>query len=170
MPLSSRALIGVAFLVSAFASAPGIAQAEESSKVVSDGNRVSIEYTLKLADGSTADTNVGGEALVYVQGQSQILPALEAELLGLKIGDSKQVSLTAAQGYGEVDPGLFQTVPASAVPEGGRKVGTELVAETPSGQRVVRVHEVKGEEIVMDLNHPLAGQALEFDIKIVAIE
>ena len=170
MPLSTRALIGVALFLVASAPAPANEQAEEKPKVVSDGNRVSIEYTLKLADGSTADTNVGGEALVYVQGQSQILPALEAELLGLAVGDTKQVSLTAAQGYGEVDEGLFQTVPATAVPEGGRTVGTELVAQTPSGQRVVRVHEVKGEEIVMDLNHPLAGQALEFDIKILAVE
>ncbi len=139
--------------------------------MVSDGNRVSIEYTLKLDDGSTADTNVGGEALIYVHGESQILPALEGELLGLKVGDTKQVSLTAAQGYGEVDASLFQTVPTSAVPEGARTVGTELVAQSASGQpRAVRVHEVKGEEIVMDLNHPLAGQALHFDIKILAIE
>ena len=170
MPLSSRALVGAALLVSAIGLGHANAQAEETPTVVSEGDRISIEYTLKLADGSTADTNVGGEALIYVQGQSQILPALEAELLGLEVGDTKQVSLSAAQGYGEVDQDLFQTVPASAVPEDARTVGTQLVAQTPSGQRLVRVHEVMGEEIVMDLNHPLAGQALEFDVKILAIE
>jgi FKBP-type peptidyl-prolyl cis-trans isomerase SlyD len=52
--------------------------------VIQDGSTVGIEYTLKLEDGSTADTNVGGEPLVYVQGEQQILPALEAQLLGMK--------------------------------------------------------------------------------------
>jgi len=139
--------------------------------VVTDGQRVSIEYTLKLADGTVADTHVGGEAMTYVQGENQILPALEKELLGMKVGESKHVSLTAADGYGEVDASLFQTAPASAIPEDARKVGTTLLAQSQSGeQRPVRVHEVKDEEIVLDLNHPLAGQALDFDVKILAIE
>lgn len=149
----------------------GSARAEEQTTVVTDGQRVSIEYTLKLADGSVADTNVGGEPLSYTQGASQILPALESQLLGMKIGESKQVSLTAAQGYGEVDDALFQTVPASAVPEEARKVGAQLLAQSSTGQpRPVRVHEVAGEEIVIDLNHPLAGEALAFEVKILAIE
>ena len=139
--------------------------------MVTDGARVSIEYTLKLDDGSVADSNVGGDALTYQQGASQILPALEKELLGMKVGDSKQVALTAAQGYGEVDSSLFQSAPASAIPEDARKAGTQLLADSGSGQpRPVRVHEVNGEEIVIDLNHPLAGQALAFDVKILAIE
>ena len=139
--------------------------------MIIDGSRVSIEYTLTLSDGSVADTNVGGEALIYEQGASQILPALEAALLGLAVGDSKQVSLDAAQGYGEVDSQLFQKVPASAVPEDARTVGTQLMARSPSGEtQPVRVHALEGEEIVMDLNHPLAGQALVFEVKIVAID
>lgn len=169
MPFSSRALFGTTLLLAAFGL--GRAEAQEEPSVVADGKSVSIEYTLKLSDGSVADTNVGGEALSYVQGAHQMLPALESELLGMKVGESKQVSLSAADGYGEVDESLFQTVPASAVPEDARKVGTELLAQSPSGQpRPVRVHEIKGEEIVMDLNHPLAGEALDFDVKILAIE
>jgi len=88
------------------------------------------------------------------------------------VGDSKQVALTAANGYGEIDQLLFQTVPASAVPEEARKVGVQLMAQSGQGDgaRPVRVHELKGEEIVMDFNHPLAGQALNFDVKILAVE
>ena len=88
------------------------------------------------------------------------------------MGDSKQVALTAANGYGEIDQLLFQTVPASAVPEEARKVGVQLMAQSGQGDgaRPVRVHELKGEEIVMDFNHPLAGQALNFDVKILAVE
>ena len=144
-------------------------QAEEP--VIADGSQVSIEYTLTLTDGTVADTNVGGEALVYKQGTSQILPALEKQLSGLKVGESKQVSLTAGDSYGAVDPALFQAVPLASIPEDARTPGTQLVAQAPTGeQRPVRVHEVKGEEIIIDLNHPLAGQALRFDIKVLAIE
>jgi FKBP-type peptidyl-prolyl cis-trans isomerase 2 len=171
LPFTSRALFGAILFVWAIGCGSSIAQEEEKSTVVTDGDRVSIEYTLTLADGTVADTNVGGEVLTYTQGESQILPALETQMLGMKVGESKQVSLTAAEGYGEVNEELYQTVPASAVPEDARTVGTELLAQTPSGeQRPVRVHEVKGEEIVMDLNHPLAGKALEFDIKILSID
>ena len=153
------------------ASAAEEAQAGAASDVVSEGNRVSIEYTLKLDDGNVADSNVGGEALTYEQGAGQLLPALEQELLGLKIGDTKQVSLTAAQAYGEVDQALYHAVPAESVPEDARTVGTQLVAQAPTGeQQLVRVHEVSAEEVVMDLNHPLAGQALHFDVKILAIQ
>jgi FKBP-type peptidyl-prolyl cis-trans isomerase 2 len=171
VPFSSRALLGTVLFVWAVGCGPSIAQQEEKSAVVTDGNRVSIEYTLKLADGTVADSNVGGEALTYTQGESQILPALETQMLGMKVGDSKQVSLTAAEGYGEVNEELYQTVPSSAVPEDARTVGAELVAQTPTGeQRPVRVHEVNGEEIIMDLNHPLAGKTLEFDVKVLAID
>lgn len=139
--------------------------------MVSNGQTVSIEYTLKLADGTIADTNVGGEALSYVQGGDQILPGLERQLLGMEVGESKRVSLSAAEGYGEVDDALFQTVPASAVPEDARKAGTPLVAKSSSGQpRPVRVHEVQGDEIVLDFNHPLAGEALAFEIRILAVD
>jgi FKBP-type peptidyl-prolyl cis-trans isomerase SlyD len=139
--------------------------------VIANGHRVSIEYILTLADGTIADSNVGGPALTYEHGAGQILPALEKELLGLSVGDSRQVTLTAAEGYGEVDPSLFRTVPASQIPEAAREVGAQVTAESSAGeQRRVRVLELKGDEIVVDLNHPLAGQLIAFDVKILAIE
>jgi FKBP-type peptidyl-prolyl cis-trans isomerase SlyD len=169
--ISPRAVFAVALFLATLGPGRASAQEEEETTVVTDGHHISIEYTLKLADGTVADSNVGREAMTYVQGEHQILPALEEELLGMKVGETKQVSLTAAEGYGEIDESLFQTTPISAIPEDARQVGTVLVAQAPSGQqRPVRVHEVKGDEIVLDLNHPLAGQALNFDIKILSIE
>ena len=147
------------------------AQEEGNEVVIADGSRVSIEYTLTTNEGEVADTNVGEEALVYEQGHSQILPALESALLGLSVGDAKQVTIPPEQGYGAVDSELFQTIPASAVPEEARQVGVQLMAQSQAGQsRPVRVHEIKGEEIVIDLNHPLAGETLNFDVRIIAIE
>lgn len=171
MSRASRALLSIGTALLLLATGSQLHAEEEQAQVVAEGSRVSIEYTLSLADGSVADTNVGGQPLIYQQGASQILPALETQLSGLAVGDSKQVSLTASEGYGEVDPNLFQDVPAAEIPEEARVVGITLVAQAPNGQqRPVRVHEVKEEQIVLDLNHPLAGQALSFDVKILAIE
>lgn len=145
-------------------------QDTEEPRVVEEGRRVAIEYTLTV-DGEVADTNVGGEPVVFEQGNHQILPALEEALEGLSPGDTKEVSLSAEEGYGPVDPERFETIPAESVPEEARKAGAQLMARTPEGQPLpVRVHEVKGEEIVMDFNHPLAGRPLHFDIKILEVQ
>lgn len=139
--------------------------------MIEKGNAVSIEYTLKLSDGTTVDTNVGEDPLVYTQGESEILPVLEEALLGLKVDDTKQVQLTPEQGYGVIDPAGYQEVEFDVVPEDAREVGTMLVATAPDGQeQPIRVREVKEETVVLDFNHPLAGEALNFDIKILSIE
>ena len=139
--------------------------------MVENGRQISIEYTLTLDDGSTADTNVGEEPLTYVQGDGEILEALEAALEGLDVDDEKQVRIAAEQGYGLVDPDAFDRVDLDAIPVDARHVGAMLVAEDEDGnQQSVRVHEIGAEEIVLDLNHPLAGQALNFAVRIVAIE
>lgn len=139
--------------------------------MIEEGSKVSIEYTLTLDDGTTADSNVGEDPLVYSQGQHEILPALEEALIGLQVGETKKVQLTAEEGYGLVDPDGFQDVEPDVVPEDARTVGTMLVASDPEGnQQPIRVHEVGEDKIVLDFNHPLAGQSLNFDIKIVAVE
>jgi FKBP-type peptidyl-prolyl cis-trans isomerase SlyD len=138
--------------------------------MIEDGKQVGIEYTLTLDDGTQIDSNVGGEPLVYQHGAHQILPALEEALAGLKVGDTKQVALTAEQGYGPVRQEGFQEVDAGLIPEEARVAGTMLVADDGSGnKRPVRVHEVKDDKVVMDLNHPLAGQALKFAVRVTAI-
>ncbi|UCE84706.1 MAG: FKBP-type peptidyl-prolyl cis-trans isomerase [Deltaproteobacteria bacterium] len=164
----------VTFLVASLCALPiaaAFAGEKEKPIVVEDGKQVSIEYTLTLADGSTADSNVGGEPLQYEQGSGRILPALEAQLAGLKVNESKHVELSADEGYGPVNPEAFQEVEAVQIPEEARSVGAVLLASSDSGQqRPVRVHEVREDKVVLDLNHPLAGESLIFDVKILAIE
>ena len=139
--------------------------------MIEHGRTVSIEYTLTLDDGSTADTNVGEEPLVYTQGGGEILDALEAALAGLDVDDEKQVRILAEQGYGPVDPDAFDQVALEDIPEDAREVGAMLVAEDSEGnQRSVRVHEVRADGVVLDMNHPLAGEALNFAVRIVAID
>lgn len=144
---------------------------DEERKVVKDGSKVSIDYTLKLEDGTVADSSAGDEPLVYEQGAGQMLPALEQKLAGLAVGEERQVTLPPEQGYGPVQEELFQAVPVEQIPEDARQAGAILVAQDSEGkQRRVRVHEVRETEIVIDLNHPLAGKTLLFDVKVVAIE
>ena len=141
------------------------------SNVVEDGKTIGIEYTLTLADGTVADSNVGGEALTYTQGESQILPTLEQALSGHAVGDEIDVQIAAADGYGDHDPELRREVPAEQIPEEAREVGQVLVGQGPEGQPVqVTVHEVQGDSIVLDFNHPLAGQDLSFKVKVMSVE
>lgn len=139
--------------------------------MIEKGSSVSIEYTLKLNDGTTVDTNVGEDPLTYTQGNSEILPALELALTEDGVGDTRTVQLTAEEGYGAVNLEAFQEVELEMVPEDARTVGTMLVATDPEGQQQpIKVHEVREATIVLDFNHPLAGEALSFNVKILAIE
>ncbi len=144
---------------------------DKESKVVEEGSKVSIEYTLKLDDGTTADSSEGRAPMVYTQGSNEILPALEAALLGLAVDQSKQVKLSSSDGYGEIDEEAFRQVELSLIPEEAREAGTTLVGGAPDGsRRPVRVVEIKDETAVIDFNHPLAGQNLTFDVKIIAVQ
>lgn len=137
---------------------------------ISNGSEVGIEYTLTLADGTVADTNVGKDPLVFTQGAGQILPAMENALVGLSEGDTREVNIPAAEGYGEVDPQAFETVAHDQIPENARQVGAVLVASMGDGsQRQVRVHEVENDHVVIDFNHPLAGEDLSFDVRVVSV-
>lgn len=137
---------------------------------ITNGDQVGIEYTLTLKDGTTVDSNVGKEVLIYTQGEQRILLKLQEALLGSKVGDNKRVNLAASDAYGPVNPQAFQQIPIDQVPEEARKPNTILQASTPDGQRTrIRVHEVHQDYIVIDGNHPLAGQDLTFDVTIISI-
>ncbi|MEE4184321.1 MAG: FKBP-type peptidyl-prolyl cis-trans isomerase [Gammaproteobacteria bacterium] len=145
---------------------PVSAIAEESKPMITAGNQVSFEYTLSVS-GEVVESNKGQAPLTYTQGGGQILPALESELEGLTVGDEKSVSLAAADGYGEVNPEAFQEVPADRIPEDARVVGAML--QSPEYPGPIRVAEVREEVVVLDLNHPMAGKDLQFDITIVDV-
>src|SRR5262245_39619094 len=131
------------------------------SEPIGDGDKVSLEYTLK-ADGKTVDSNVGKDPMVYTQGGHEILPALEKSLIGLKAGDTKKVKISVEDGFGKVHPEGVRNVPKDKIPEAARKKGAMLRAEGPDGQPMMaRVTEIRGDTIVVDFNHPLAGKNLE---------
>lgn len=140
-------------------------------KKVEDGKRVSLEYTLRLDDQSVVESNVGKPPLQYTHGSHEIIPGLEQALSGLDEGDVQQVTVAPEDAYGPVKPEGFHEIEKSRVPEGARKVGAQLVARDQEGhERRLRVHEVRDDTLVVDLNHPLAGKTLIFDVKVLAVE
>jgi FKBP-type peptidyl-prolyl cis-trans isomerase SlyD len=128
---------------------------------------VTIHYTLKDDAGTVIDSSSGGEPLAYLHGHGNIVAGLERELTGKNTGDSLSVKITPAEGYGEYDPGLTQTVPRRSL-RGIKDVqpGMHLRAQTEEGTRTVTVTRVVGDMVTLDGNHPLAGKNLNFEIQI----
>src|SRR6188474_3238169 len=147
------------------------AEKAKNDRVVKDGMEVSLDYTLKTPDGKTLETSKGREPLRYLHGQKMMIPGLEKELTGMKVGGEKHVTIKPEDAYGAIDSKAFQEVPKEKIPVNGLKVGAILAAKSPEGRVIpMRIHEIKDKTVVMDMNHPLAGKTLVFDVKVVDIE
>ncbi len=147
------------------------AAAAEKTVVVEEGRRVLIEYTLTLDDGSIAESRTGDDAVTYEQGSGPLWKGLQNALAGLAPGESKTVTLSPTQGFGSLNPDKLTVVPAEILPQEARKVGAGLYYTTDTGEKIpVRVREIRDGEIVLDANHPLAGETLHFDVRIVSVE
>ncbi len=135
------------------------------------GDTVHFHYTGTLQDGSVFDSSEGREPLAFTLGSGQIIPGLDAALDGMTVGEAKTVTIPADQAYGQRDPQARQAVPREQIPADiPLEPGTVLQMQTPDGQAIpVTVAEADDQQVVLDANHPLAGQALTFSVEIVAI-
>lgn len=135
------------------------------------GQKVSLEYTVFLDDGMQIDSNVGEDPLVFVLGSHQVFPALEQALLGLKVGDSKQVVLRAEEAYGPVVKEAFREVALETIPTEFRFEGAVLGVQDPAGGVYpIRIHQIQEQKAVLDFNHPLAGRRLKFEVRVVSAD
>lgn len=147
------------------------AETPKDDRTIKDGVMVSVEYTLKGTDGKVIETSKGKEPLKYIHGKKMMIPGLEKELTGMKVGGEKHVTVKPEDAYGPVNKNAFQEVPKENIPANGLKVGAILAAKSPEGQIVpMRVHQIKEKTVVMDMNHPMAGKTLVFDVKVVDIQ
>ncbi|HWQ69104.1 MAG TPA: peptidylprolyl isomerase [Patescibacteria group bacterium] len=147
------------------------AQVTPASPGIQIGSTVQLEYKLTDEKGTILDTNEGKEPLVYTHGQGQIIPGLEKALGGLRTGDTKHVVVPSDEAYGPIRSEAFVEIPKERIPEKLQTVGAHLVAEGKNGQPLhAFVKEIKEKTIVLDTNHPLAGKALTFDVKVVGVE
>ena len=141
-----------------------------SKDTVQDGVVVSMEYTLKI-DGEQIDSSEGQGPLQFLAGHGNIVAGLESEMKGMKVGDSKNVVVAPADGYGEFDAEAFMDVPSNQFPSDMKvEEGMELTVRDDKGEgRYARVENVEGETVRLNFNHPLAGDELHFDVKITAL-
>ena len=139
-------------------------------KIVKDNLVIAIDYTLTV-DGEVVDASEGREPLEFLQGQGNIIVGLEREVLGMKIGESKDVVVSALDGYGEADEEAFMEVPKNQLPENiPVEIGTELQIENDEGEPAyVRIESVENNIVLLNFNHPLAGKELHFAVKVISI-
>ncbi|OQW46430.1 MAG: peptidylprolyl isomerase [Proteobacteria bacterium SG_bin7] len=131
---------------------------------------VTIEYTVTGSDGNVIDTSAGRAPLAYLHGKRNIVSGLEKALSGKRTGDEFKVIVTPAEGYGERNEGLISIVPVADLAEiPDLEVGIQLQAQTPQGFRVLTVKAIENGEVTLDGNHPLAGETLNFAVKVVSI-
>ena len=137
---------------------------------VKNGDTVRVHYTGKLDDGTVFDSSRDGEPLEATLGEEMLIPGFERALLGLSVGDTITVSIAPEDAYGQASEELLLAVPrdkfpAHLVPE----KGIMLQVSTDQGEMDVRIADVTDEEVILDANHPLAGQTLTFELELMAI-
>jgi FKBP-type peptidyl-prolyl cis-trans isomerase SlpA len=135
-------------------------------------NIVKVHYTGKLDNGQVFDTSKDREPLEFKIGEGKLIPGFEIGVIGMKLQESKTIKIPHAEAYGVVKPELMIEVKNQQLPENlTPEVGMELVSKSQDGQeQIVTIAEVKEGSIVVDANHPLAGEDLTFDIELVGIQ
>lgn len=139
--------------------------------VVAPGRQVSMNYVLSI-NSESVETTQGKEPLTFVVGSKSIIPGLENQLMGMSVGQDKKIIVDPQEAYGPIDPNAFKEVPRSAMPQDTElKPGVVVEVEDPQGGSFPGVvWEVKTDSVVLNFNHPLAGQTLEFDVQILDIQ
>jgi FKBP-type peptidyl-prolyl cis-trans isomerase SlyD len=137
--------------------------------MIKKGSQVKLHYTLSVDD-EVVDSSQNDEPLSYTHGEEQIVPGLEEHLEGMGVGEKKKATVDPEKGYGLYSEEGLQAVARSAFNDpSGLKPG-DVVSGQAEGQAFeARVTEVGDEEITLDLNHPLAGKTLEFEVEIVEV-
>ena len=139
---------------------------------VKEGDLVRVHYTGKLDNGQVFDSSLEREPLEVKLGQGSLIPGFEKGLLDMEPKEKKTIVIPKEEAYGEKRKELFQSVPKSNLPEDMEpEVNMGLVATNPDGtERQLRVAEVNENDIIVDGNHPLAGQDLTFELELVEIK
>lgn len=143
------------------------------SEQVKHDSAVLVHFTLKLEDGSTAESTRGnGKPALFRLGDGSLSDALENELLGLKVGDKLAFTLAPESAFGSKSPDLVQYFSRRDFQETGiPDVGTIMLFTTRDGSEMPGVvRDVTEDSITVDFNHPLAGQHIDFDIEVLEID
>ncbi|RMD51490.1 MAG: peptidylprolyl isomerase [Ignavibacteria bacterium] len=137
---------------------------------VANDKVVSIHYTLTNKDGNVLDTSDGREPLAYIQGKQNIIPGLENALAGKDVGDKINVTIPPEEAYGQRQLELIQEIPRAAFGDIEQlEPGMQFQMQSPNGPVIITVTNVEGDKVVVDGNHPLAGESLTFDVEVMDV-
>lgn len=134
------------------------------------GRHLRFHYTLRDDAGRVLDTSRGGEPLACVEGAGQIVEGLEAALRAMRPGDRQSVIVPPEKAYGARETGLVQRVPRDRLPVDEIRPGDQFQTGPDRHAPIVTVVAIEGDQVVLDANHPLAGQTLHFDVELVAAD
>jgi len=143
---------------------------EENSMKASAGDKVKVNYTGTLSNGEQFDSSIGREPLEFDLGAGQVIPGFDKAVIGLEIGETVTVTIPADEAYGMRDDALIQQVPLEFFGEQLPEKGWMLELQSPEGQVIpATVVEINTENATLDINHPLAGEDLTFEIELVEV-
>ena len=139
---------------------------------ISVGDEVKIHYLAKLQNGEIVENTQGKEPFLVKIGSKNLIPGLEEALIGLKKGDKKKITVPPNKGFGERKENLLQEIPKSQIQEEGKEISVGEVIELryeDGNRQFVTVNEIKEDTVILDLNHPLSGEVLIFDVEVIDI-
>lgn len=138
--------------------------------MVTKNKIISMGYLLKNAEGQELDRADSNKPFSYLHGAQQIVPGLEKALEGMKIGEKKDITVPPEEGYGVENPDLRMVLDRSKFPpEMNLSIGMQFSADMGESQRVFTIKNIEGDQVMVDGNHPLAGQTLHFSVDIISI-
>ena len=138
--------------------------------MIETGSTVKVHYKGTLNDGSIFDSSEGKDPLEFQVGSGQVIRGLDAAVQLMEVGATKTVKIPRAEAYGDVRPEMIGTIPRAQFPDDFEvQAGQSLELETPQGLLVVWVTDVQDEGVTIDGNHPLAGEDLTFELKVVDV-
>ncbi len=130
---------------------------------------ITFHYTLRDAGGRVLDTSRGGAPMPFIEGSGQIIEGLEEPLRAMAAGEKRSIVVPPERGYGVRETELVQKVAKANLPVGDVKVGDQFQTGPDRQAPVVTVLAIEGDEVLLDANHPLAGQELHFEVELVAV-
>lgn len=139
---------------------------------VKENDTVKVHYTGKLTDDTIFDSSLQREPLEITLGQGMLISGFEKGLIDMKVNEKKTINIPKEEAYGDVQKELFQLVPKEHLPQDIQpEVGMGLVSKNQDGsERQLRISEVNDDSIVVDANHPLAGEDLIFELELLEIK
>jgi peptidylprolyl isomerase len=139
---------------------------------VKEGDTITVHYKGSLDDGMVFDSSEGREPLKFNVGSGEVIQGFDDGVRGMSVGERRQINIPADQAYGEYYEELVKVVPRSGFPpDTAPAIGLAFEMELPTGESMtVRIIDVEGDDVTLDANHLLAGEALHFDVHLISID